>query len=309
MLVQMDETQIRTLEDVEQFLTGMTGASLQLQGSKDDCYRWIQHTLVRFGYLWLAKKQKGLVRRYIRQLSGYSYPQMDRLIEQFRKTGQIRRRQRTVKGFETRYTRADVRLLADVDRLVDDVSGTTAKTFYQRALEVHGDQRFARLVGISVSHIYNLRKTTDYQRCRHKFTKTHGAKVSIGERCKPRPNGAPGHLRVDSVHQGDMDGRKGVYHINAVDEVTQWEVVVTVERISEQFMLPALRSLLEQFPFLIKGFHADNISISRSSMQNSWMRSTGKSSIPVSTSTAPATSRPSKQTTRESRKNAIGSRT
>jgi len=67
------------------------------------------------------------------------------------------------------------------------------------------------------------------------------------------------------MHQGDRDGRKGVYHINAVDEVTQWEVVVTVERISEQFMLPpsrhyipALRSLLEQFPFLIRGFHADN---------------------------------------------------
>ncbi len=55
-----------------------------------------------------------------------------------------------------------------------------------------------------------------------------------------------------------MDGRKGVYHINSVDEVTQWEVVVTVERISEQFMLPALRSLLKQFPFLVRGFHADN---------------------------------------------------
>ncbi|MFQ5356717.1 MAG: integrase [Mariprofundaceae bacterium] len=254
----MDESQIRTLEDVEQFLADMTGASLQLQGSKDDVYRWIERTLVRFRYLWLGKKQKGLVRRYIRQLSGYSRQQMDRLIEQYRKTGHIRRRQRTVKGFETKYTKADIRLLADVDRLVDDVSGTTVKTFCQRALEVHGDQRFARLAGISASHIYNLRKSKVYQRCRRKYTKTHGVKVNIGERCKPRPNGAPGHLRVDSVHQGDMDGRKGVYHINSVDEVTQWDVVVTVQRISEQFMLPALRSLLEQFPFLIKGFHADN---------------------------------------------------
>jgi len=258
MLVQMDETRIRTLEDVEQFLAGTTGTSLKLQGSKDDVYGWIQHTLVRFRYLWLCKKQKGLVRRYIRQLSGYSFPQMDRLIEQYHKTGHIRRKQRTVKGFETKYTKVDIRLLAEVDRLVDDVSGTTVKTFYQRAFEVHGDQRFARLAGISVSHIYNLRKGKVYQRCRRKFTKTHGVKVNIGERCKPRPNGAPGHLRVDSVHQGDMDGRKGVYHINAVDEVTQWEVVVTVERISAQFMLPALRSLLKQFPFLIKGFHADN---------------------------------------------------
>lgn len=258
MLVQMDETRIQRLEDVEQFLAGTVEDSLKLQGGKDDVYAWIERTLVRFRYLWPGKKQKGLVRAYIQCLSGYSRPQMNRLIAQYRKTGRIRRRQRTVHGFETKYTKADVRLLAEVDRLVDDVSGTTVKTFCQRALEVHGDQRFARLAGISVSHIYNLRKSKVYQRCRRKFTKTQGVKVNIGERCKPRPNGAPGHLRVDSVHQGDMDGRKGVYHINAVDEVTQWEVVVTVERISEQFMLPALRSLLEQFPFIIKGFHADN---------------------------------------------------
>jgi len=172
--------------------------------------------------------------------------------------GYIRRKQRIVKGFETKYTKADIRLLAEVDRLLDGVSGTTTKGFCQRMYEVYDDQRFARLAGISVSHIYNLRKSKVYERCRRKFTKTHAVKVNIGERCKPRPNGAPGHLRVDSVHQGDMDGRKGVYHINSVDEVTQWEIIVTVERITEQFMIPALKSLLEQFPFLIKGFHADN---------------------------------------------------
>ncbi|MFQ5356530.1 MAG: hypothetical protein ACE5DY_08635 [Mariprofundaceae bacterium] len=115
----MDETEIRTLEDVEQFLTGTTDTSLKLQGSKDDVYAWIQHTLVRFRYMGLRKKPKGLVRGYIKRLTGYSRPQMSRLIRQYRKTGHIRRRQRTVKGFETKYTKVDIRLLADVDRLVD----------------------------------------------------------------------------------------------------------------------------------------------------------------------------------------------
>jgi len=258
MLIQMDETRNRTLEDVEQFLAGTTGTPLELQGSKGDAYTWIERTLVRFRFLWLGKKQKGLVLRYIERLTGHTRQHVSKLVKQYRQTGHIRRRQRTVKGFETKYTKADIRLLADVDCIVDDASGTMVKTFCQRMYEVYGDQRFARLAGISVSHIYNLRKGKVYQRCRHKFTKTKGIKVNIGERCKPQPCGEPGHLRVDSVHQGDMDGRKGVYHINAVDEVTQWEVVVTVERIREQFMLPALRSLLTQFPFLIKGFHADN---------------------------------------------------
>jgi len=83
--------------------------------------------------------------------------------------------------------------------LVDDLSGTSIKTFCQRAFEVYDDQRFSRLAGISVSHIYNLRKSKVYQRSRRKFTKTQGVKISIGERGKPRPNGEPGYLRVDSA--------------------------------------------------------------------------------------------------------------
>ena len=71
----------------------------------------------------------------------------------------------------------------------------------------------------------------------------------------------PRHLRVDSVHQGDElagQGVTGVYHINLVDEVTQWECVVAVEKISEHYLLPALTDVLPQFPFVIHGFHSDN---------------------------------------------------
>ena len=35
-------------------------------------------------------------------------------------------------------------------------------------------------------------------------------------------------MRVDSVHQGNLDGRKGIYEINLVDEVTQYEFVDAV---------------------------------------------------------------------------------
>jgi len=49
-----------------------------------------------------------------------------------------------------------------------------------------------------------------------------------------------------------------VYHINAVDEVTQWEIVASVGRISEAYLAPVLDSMLAQFPFVIKGFHSDN---------------------------------------------------
>jgi hypothetical protein len=82
--------------------------------------------------------------------------------------------------------------------------------------------------------------------------------VAIGERRKPDPQNRPGYLRVDTVHQGDMEGAKGLYHINSVDEVSQWEVVGATGRISEAWLLPVLEAMLEQYPFRIRGFHSDN---------------------------------------------------
>jgi hypothetical protein len=90
------------------------------------------------------------------------------------------------------------------------------------------------------------------------YTKTRAVTVAIGERRRPQPGGKPGYIRVDTVHQGDQDGVKGVYHINAVDEVTQWQVVGAVAVISQSHLEPVLRDILDQFPFPIRGFHSDN---------------------------------------------------
>jgi transposase InsO family protein len=60
------------------------------------------------------------------------------------------------------------------------------------------------------------------------------------------------------VHQGDLDKQKGVYHINAVDEETQFEVVASVAKISKHYLIPILEQMLETFPFKILGFHSDN---------------------------------------------------
>ena len=62
-------------------------------------------------------------------------------------------------------------------------------------------------------------------------------------------------LRLGS---GDLDGTKGVYHVNAVDEVTQWQVMGAAAQISEAWLLPVLAAMIEQFPFRIRGFHSDN---------------------------------------------------
>ncbi len=253
----MNDSHIETLEQVRQFLDGAAVMEITIP-SKTECYRWIQRTLVRFQYLSLGKTDRGLIRRYLQQISGYSRAQIARLIKQYRKTGRIQRRQRTVKGFTTQYTREDIRLLARLDELYGTLSGPATKKLCERAWLVFKQPEYQRLAGISVSHLYNLRQSTPYARQRGTINKTHPVQSRIGERRKPRPEGRPGYIRVDTVHQGDWDGTKGVYHVNAVDEVTQFEGVASVERISERYLIPVLESLIESFPFIIKGFHADN---------------------------------------------------
>ena len=199
------------------------------------------------------------MRCFVAKVTGLSRTQSTRLIGQYRNTGHIRdRRYGATRPFERRYTAADIRLLAEVDETLGGLCGPTTRRVMRRQYEVFGDERFERLAGLSNSHLYRIRQSTTYRRRRNPTTKTQATQVSIGERRKPHPQGRPGFLRVDSVHQGDLDGRKGVYEVNLVDEVTQYEFVAAVEGISERFLVPALEALIEAFPFEVQGFHADN---------------------------------------------------
>ena len=119
-------------------------------------------------------------------------------------------------------------------------------------------EKYQSISAISSSHIYNLRVTRQYQSHSLTIKKTNPVKVPIGERRKPDPQGKPGYLRVDTVHQGDLEKEKGIYHINIIDEVTQWEIVGSVEKISEHYLEPLLEDLISQFPFTIINFHSDN---------------------------------------------------
>jgi hypothetical protein len=150
----------------------------------------------------------------------------------------------------------DIRLLAAVDAAHEDLSGPGVRRILQREFAVFGKLEFQNLAEISASHIYNLRDSKTYASVRVHMTHTQARQVSIGERRKPDPQGQPGYLRVDTVHQGHHDGQPGVYHINAVDTVTQWQVVGCVETLCESHLVPVLESMLHQFPFRILAFTA-----------------------------------------------------
>lgn len=209
-------------------------------------------------HITLRKADKGAVTRYLMKVTGYSLAQIKHLIQQYAKTGTVKVKLARQNGFKRAYTETDIRLLASMDEHHGQPSGAVLKKLCERAFDRFGMGEYQRLANISVAHLYNLRASKTYQRQRCTLTKTRPNKVAIGQRRRPCPNNQPGYIRIDSVHQGDLDKRKGIDHVNAVDEVTQFQVIFTLERISEAFMLPALHQMLARFPFKIRGCHEDN---------------------------------------------------
>ena len=261
--IDMNDAQLHTLDQLRAFLDGAVavalGQPLGFSVGADERYDFIARIVHRFGYARLRRADKGVVLRFLGRVSGYSRAQLTRLVERGRKPAPLAKQYPAQRiGFTRTYTDADVRLLAHTDTLHGTLSGPATKKLMERAFEVFGESRYERLATISVAHLYNLRKRSGYQRQRRVWTKTRPVTLPIGERRAPAPNNRPGYLRVDSVHQGDQDGVKGLYHINAVDCVTQYEGVATCERISEAFLIPVLEELLASFPFVIVGFHVDN---------------------------------------------------
>ena len=223
-----------------------------------EVYAWIGKTLSEQNYSQQSREDKGLLRTYVLKMTGFSRAQATRLIGQQLHQGEVKAAVYRRRRFPTRYTRIDAALLAAVDEAHDTLSGPATRKILEREFNEFGKHEYAGLAQISVAHLYRLRQSKSYRTRRVHFTKTKPTPVAIGERRCPEPVGRPGYLRVDTVHQGDRDGVKGVYHINAVDEVTQWQVVACVPQISEAWLLPALLSMLAQFPFKIRGFHSDN---------------------------------------------------
>jgi len=254
----MKADELCSIEQLTEFLSGTQDVVFTVENDVDAVYKWIQSTLVKFRYLTLRKPEKGVVIQYIIKITGYSRQQITRLNKQYRECGILSRRQSTKSGFHQKYTGQDINLLVKLDELHDTISGPATKKLCERAVKLYGQQEYERLSNISVSHLYNLRSSKSYTSQRWRYQKTKPKVSNIGQRRKPKPNGVPGFIRIDTVHQGDFDKQKGVYHINAVDEVTQFEVVCTVERISENHLIPALSDILTAFPFKLKGFHSDN---------------------------------------------------
>jgi len=258
----MNDSSITTIEQIQQFLKVDTQFQFSIK-TKQERYAWIEHMLRKFKYCSLKKRnEQTILRSYIIRVSKISTAQLTVLIKKYRRFGKLIPDYSNNKknGFHAIYGPEDIALLIHADIVHHHLSGEATKEILVREFQKFKRAEYETISKISPSYIYVLRNTNrQYNSSQAKFVhKTTATQVSIGIRAKPRPNGKPGYVRVDTVHSGDLNGEKGVYHINIVDEVTQFELVAHVEGISELFLKPVIEELLSLYPFAIHEFHSDN---------------------------------------------------
>ncbi len=258
----MIDTGLTDITGISKFLTGVP--NIQFSGSsKKEKYEWVKEVLNRFNFRSLKKGERGLVREYIQKVTDYSNAQLSRLIRKYL-AGKLYFVDYQRRSFPTKYSPADIALLCQTDNIHYRLNGYATRQILLREFTLFGKKEYAKISQISVAHIYRLRTTRVYVTKSLTFKNTQAVQRNIGERRKPDPQGKPGYIRIDTVHQGDLASdsgtmsEKGVYHINSVDEVTQWEIIAAVEKISEAYLEPILLLILEQYPFIIIEFHADN---------------------------------------------------
>ncbi len=253
----MKISEIKTVSQIENLLQVTEDLSVSFSFSnKKELYDSIRNLLIQLRYYKLPKKQKGIVKKFLQKITGYCGKQIKRLIKKY-KNGKLFWQPWQNNSFRQVYTREDIWLLHEVDKIHKCLAGPATKKILEAEYRF-GKIEFHNLANISSSHIYNLRQSQIYTRQGVTFDKTKPANVQIGIRKKPRPCGSPGFLRVDTVHQGDYNGMKGVYWINIIDEVTQYEFLFCVPSIEHQYVIRILDLLFWLCPFEILNFHSDN---------------------------------------------------
>ena len=249
MLINMDDSRITSIAQLKDFLNGSQRVVVSLEDSAiKDKYSFIEKTVRQFLYQNLKKKEKRIVVVYLRKVTGYKKAQLYKLIQRAEKGKLEKALYKRVHPVKI-YTSLDIKLLEKTDELHLRLSEDATKEVLRRECEVFNNQKYQTIAKVSHSHITNLRHSPIYKSSWINHTKAR--QIPIGETCPPENHGKPGSIRIDSVSQKD------VYHINSIDEVTQWEVVFCVPQLSEACMLPALKEIFEQYPFNIFNFHSD----------------------------------------------------
>jgi len=179
------------LEQIRAFLEASDGVVFKGR-NRAEVYAWVNRTLREQDYQNLKRTERGLVRRYVEKMTGFSRAQTTRLITVYLSGEPVVARPYRRHRFSRRYTREDIALLVKVDEVHESLSGPATVKLLQRACYDEGDKRYLRLAEISVARLYRLRDSRTYRALHIVYQSTKPTRVAIGKRRKPEPLGRPG---------------------------------------------------------------------------------------------------------------------
>jgi hypothetical protein len=154
-MISVHEAEKLSLQEIEQFL--LAAKEVRFEASqRDEVYGWVERLLCQQEYACQGRRARGLLRRYLGKMTGLSRAQLTRLVGRYLATGQVRRAASRRHRFPTRYSRADIELLAQVDEAHETLSGPATRRILEREFREYGKLEFERLAAISNGHLYNL---------------------------------------------------------------------------------------------------------------------------------------------------------
>src|ERR1039458_814889 len=168
LIISMKNGERLSLEQIRTFLAASEEFRFEAN-NREELYGWVTRTLVEQEYGGQKREAKGLLRRYVRKMTGLSRAQVTRLIGQYLESGVVKERNYRRNRFVKRYQAADVKMLAEVDEAHETLSGPATHKILHREFHDYGNERYQRLAGISAPHIYNRSEehTSELQSLRH----------------------------------------------------------------------------------------------------------------------------------------------
>ena len=153
MVIDMNETQLNTIEQIEQFLRVSAAIEFSVADKDEERYAHISRVLKRFDYPRRTKRERGILLKYLRHTSGYGRAQITRLVARWQRnwlaaTPLTKRYHAPSLPFARKYTSDDIALLVEMDKANEDVCGPAIVHLLQRAYQTYDDPRYERLASL-----------------------------------------------------------------------------------------------------------------------------------------------------------------
>ena len=240
--MRLDTHCLETLDQVQEFLAGSQQIDLEPQ-TRADAYAFVAKTVQRFDYPQQGKADKGLLRRFLARATGPVTGPGHPLVAPTSDHGPDHRPPRRPPAavpaplHQSRRRAARRARCAPRHAVRPGCAASSAPApstaSATAASSVWPPSPTATCITCDARRAINGAAG----RCRRRRARCRSPSGNAAAR---KPFGQPGYVRVDTVHQGDLDGIKGLYHLNLVDEVTQFQFIGSVEHIDAACLVPVL---------------------------------------------------------------------